>query len=144
EVQHILVVHADAALGDGSADGPGSVRTMDAVHACAEIERTYAKRVHGMAARHPTGKTRILGNHSRRWRPGRVDSLLRDAGCALPAALLTRRGDWIADRLAWATDVIELAVGEADDDLALGVLRAEADRFAAAAVDRIAPAPVPE
>ena len=102
EVQHILVVHADAALGDGRTDGPGRVGAVDAIHARSEVERADAQRVHGMAARHPARQARVLGHHGGRRRPGGIDALLGHAGRALPPALLARRGNGVADGLSGA------------------------------------------
>ncbi len=97
-----------------------------------------------MAARHPARQARILGDHGRRRRPGRVDALLRDARYAGPAALFARDRDRVADGLAGRRDEVQPAVAEADDDLALLVVRAETDVLAAAATDGVAAAPIPE
>src|SRR5581483_3393224 len=138
EIEHILVVHADAALGDGRADGPGRVGAVDAIGAGAQIEGTHTQRVHGMAARHPARQARILGDHGGRRRPGRIDALVGHLRHAFPAALLARDGNRVADGLARRRDEVEPPIREADDNLTLLVLRAETHDFAAAA------GPVPE
>ena len=142
EVQHVLIVQPDAALGDGCADGPGGIGAMNAVHARPEVETAHAQRVQGMAARHPPRQAGVLCQHDRSRGPGRVDPLLAHIRDALPAALLARDGNRIADRLPGLGDEIEFAIAETDDDLALGELRAESHHFAAASANRGAASPV--
>src|SRR5262249_31485524 len=66
KVEHVLVVQTNAALGHGRADRPRGIGPMNAVGAIAQIESTHTKRVHGMAARHPAGQTRVFRHHGGR------------------------------------------------------------------------------
>src|SRR4051794_26471280 len=45
KVDHVLVAHADAPRGDGRADGPGLVRSVDAIERRAEIHGARAERI---------------------------------------------------------------------------------------------------
>src|SRR5262249_3726141 len=129
EVEYILIVQADAALRHGRADRPWRVGAMNAIGAGAQVQGADPQRGQRMAARDPARQTWIFRHHGRRWRPGRVDPLVGDAGHALPTALLARDGDRIAERLSGLRNVVESTITEADDDLAPGILRTEAHNF---------------
>src|SRR5262245_21928571 len=117
---------------------------MDAIGADAQIERTHAKGIHRMTTRHPARQPWVFRHHGRRRGPGRIDTLVRHAGDPLPTVLVARNGDGIADGFAGTGHEIKTTVAEADHDLTRGNALSEAHDFAAAVVDSIAAAPVPE
>ena len=144
EVQHITIVHANAALRGFRADRPGCIRAMDAVGAGAEVKRSHTQGIHGMPARHPRWQPRILSKHGWSWTPRWIDFLVGDARHALPAVLLAGNGDRVADRLARTADEIQTTISEADDDFAWSKLGTEADDLAPAGVALISAAPIPK
>ena len=117
EIKHVLVVETDAALRDRLTDGPGCIRSMNAIHARTEIQRAHAQWILRVPARHVHGKPWVLAAHLRRWCPAGVDALVGNRRHALPAAFVARYRDRVADGLTAAMDKIEPLVAEADNDL---------------------------
>src|SRR5262249_54561289 len=76
--------------------------------------------------------------------PGWVNALACDGGHAGPAALFSGNSNRIADGLAGTGHEVQVPITEADDNLTLLELRAEAHVLAAAAADHGASAPIPE
>ena len=70
-----------------------------------------------MATWHMRGETGIFPTHFRRWRPPRIDALIRYCGGAGPSALLARYGDRIANGLAAPMNEIKALVAETNNDL---------------------------
>ena len=70
-----------------------------------------------MATWHMRGEAGIFASHLRRWRPPRIDALVRNSGDACPAALFARYRDRIADGLAAPMNEIKSLIAEADYDL---------------------------
>ena len=118
KVQHVRVVHPDAAFRGRRANGPRRIRAVDAIHAGAEVQRADAERVHRVPSHDVHGQARVLAPHFRCGGPAWIDALVGYRGHTLPAALLTRDSDRVADGHAPALHPIQAAIPEADDDLA--------------------------
>src|SRR5262249_52484777 len=82
--------------------------------------------------------------HGRCRCPGRIDPLVSDRGCAFPAILLARNGNWIANGFASRPDEIEAPVPKTDNNIPGFETRVEAHYLTAAGAYFVAPAPVPE
>ena len=70
-----------------------------------------------MSTRHMRRQAKIFPSHFRRWRPSRIDALVRDSRDPCPSALLARDGDRIADGLAAPMNEIKALIAEAYNDL---------------------------
>ena len=122
EVEHILVVHADATFRHGRADRPGRIGPMNSIERRAQVKCANTERVAGMTAGNICRQLRIFAPHGRCRCPRRIDTFLRNARYARPAALLAWHRNRVGNRFTALVDPIELAITERYDDLARTVL----------------------
>src|SRR5205807_1279912 len=109
EIDHVVVVEADAARGNVEADGPRLARPVDAITRVAsivvEIQGPGAERIVG-AAGHEGGKDAparpLAGDHLRRRRPAGPHLLVADVHHAAPAEAGAADADAVANGLVVA------------------------------------------
>ena len=115
----VVVCQADAAGGNGIADGPGLVGAMDTVDGRADVEGAGAKRI-VRATLHVSGQdpavTAFTGNHFRRRGPARPLGLAGDVVHAGPFEAFAADADAVFHRTATFENVIKTAFLGVDDD----------------------------
>src|SRR5690606_34682649 len=122
----VLREQADAAAGDGAADGVLvriAVDAIERVHiALVDVEGARAHRIVG-TGRHALAidlEFRMPGDHVRGRRPGRPFPLVGDVGATGPLEAGGADTDAVAHGHAVVADVVEEAVGGVDDHRAGG------------------------
>lgn len=103
-------------MGHVLAHRPGSIRAVDPVKRAAQIERPHTQRVARMAARHMRRKLRVFAAHGSGRCPAGVNRLAGHMQRARPASPAAGNPDRVAHGPAGANDLIEPAVGKADDN----------------------------
>src|SRR5690606_19352339 len=111
----VVIGEADAARGDGLANGPGLGRAVDAIKGGADIESARAHRI----VRTPRHECRKVGDalaHCRGRGPGRPFSLAGDAVSTAPGETVATDANAILHSLAIFEHEIETALAGLDDD----------------------------
>src|SRR5579871_5110906 len=121
QLEHVFIVHADAAVRDEAADRGAIVGAMDGIFAATQPHRRGPHRIIWCAPGNDIRQPWIFALDIRRWRPGRLDILALDIRAAGPRLSGPADTDRITPRGPHADHVIETTFAGVDDDGADGI-----------------------